>query len=266
MKNALFLITALLLSLSLFQSCVKTESDDATLATAEDLSTNAGLSDQIDLAANIAIEERGGGGACPVVTLEKPWGTWPNTLTIDYGPDGCAGPNGKNILKGKLIITQTADAFTQGATRTLTFENFFVDAIQVEGTQSWTNNGLNSAAQWSFTKVAKDMKLSYPDGTSNAWNLTHTSTIIQGGLTLTWWDDVWSTTGEISGVNRDGVHYSATTTAALVKKATCGWVSEGAIDLNVGGNTAVIDYGDGDCDNKATVTLPNGDTVTIKLN
>lgn len=266
MKNALFLITAILLSLPLFQSCVKTESDDDMVSTAEDLATNAAFSDQIDLAANVAIEERGGGGACPVVTLEKPWGTWPNTLTIDYGADGCAGPNGKNILKGKLIISQTADAFTKGATRTLTFENFYVDAIQVEGTQSWTNNGLNTAGQWSFTKVAKDMKVSYPDGTSNFWNLTHTSTIVEGGLTLTWWDDVWSTEGSISGKNRDGVSYSATTAAPLLKKATCGWVSAGAIDLNVGGNTAVIDYGDGDCDNKATVTLPNGDTVTIKLN
>jgi hypothetical protein len=265
MKNAFFLITAMLFSLSLFQSCVKKESDATVVATAEDLAANAGFSDQIDLAANVAIEERGGGGACPIVTLEKPWGTWPNTLTIDYGTDGCAGPNGTNILKGKLIISQTADAFTKGATRTLSFENFYVDAIHVEGVQSWTNNGLNAAAQWSFTKVAKDMKVSYPDGTSTSWNLTHTSTLTQGGLTLTWWDDVWSTTGTISGVNREGVSYSATTTADLVKKATCGWVSAGAIDLNVGGNTAVIDYGGGDCDNKASVTLPNGDTFTIKL-
>lgn len=265
MKNSFFLITAFLLSLSLFQSCVKKESDTATVATAEDLAANADFSEQIDLAANIAIEERGGGGSCPIVTLDKPWGTWPNTLTIDYGADGCAGPNGNHILKGKLIISQTADAFTKGATRTLTFENFSVDAIQVEGTQSWTNNGLNSAAQWSFTKIAKDMKVSYPDGTSTSWNLTHTSTLTEGGLTLTWWDDVWSTAGEISGVNREGVHYSATTTAPLVKKATCGWVSAGTIDLNVGGNTAVIDYGDGSCDNKGTVTLPNGDSFTIKL-
>ena len=265
MKNALFLISAFLLSLALFQSCAKKESDSATVATAEDLAAQTGLSDQIDLAANIAIEERGGGGACPVVTLDKPWGTWPNTLTIDYGPDGCAGPNGTNILKGKLIISQTADAFTKGATRTLTFDNFFIDAIKVEGTQSWTNNGLNASAQWSFTKTSQGMKVSYPDGTSASWDLNYTSTITQGGLTLTWWDDVWSTTGNISGINREGVHYSATTSAPLIKKATCGWVSEGVIDLVVGGNTATIDYGDGSCDNKAPVTLPNGDSCTIKL-
>lgn len=265
MRKSLVLITAFFLGAAIFQSCVKKESDDATLATAEDLAANADFSEQIDLAANIAIEERGGGGTCPIVTLDKPWGTWPNTLTIDYGTTGCAGPNGDHILKGKLIISQTADAFTKGATRTLTFENFFADAIKVQGAQSWTNNGLNATGQWSFTKVAKDMKVSYPDGTSTSWNLSHTSTLAQGGLTLTWWDDVWNTTGTISGVNREGVSYSATTTSDLVKKATCGWVSAGTIDLNVGGNTAVIDYGNGSCDNKATVTLPNGDTFTINL-
>lgn len=265
MKNSFFLISALLLSISLFQSCVKKETDSAEVTTAQDLAANADFSEQIDLAANIAIEERGGGGTCPVVTLDKPWGAWPNTLTIDYGTDGCTGPDGKHILKGKLIISQTADVFTKGATRTLTFDHFFVDAIGVEGTQSLTNNGLNAAAQWSFTKTAQNMIVSYPDGTTNAWSYTFTCTLIQGGLTLTWWDDIWSTTGTISGVNRDGVHYTADATKPLVKKATCAWLSEGTIALNIGGNTATVDYGDGTCDEWGTVTLPNGDVVKFKL-
>ena len=37
MKKSLVLITAFLLSLPMFQSCVKKESDSATVATAEDL-------------------------------------------------------------------------------------------------------------------------------------------------------------------------------------------------------------------------------------
>ncbi len=266
MKKSFFLIATLLMGIALFQSCKKSDNvSDADIMTSEDIATNEDFSEEIDFVADVAIEERGGGGTCPTVTLAQPWGTWPNTITIDYGPDGCTGPNGDHILKGKIIIQQTAEMFAAGATRTKTFDNFFVDDVQVSGTKSWTNNGKNADGNWSYTKTATNMVLSYPDGTSTTWNHTHTSTLIQGGATPTHWDNVWSTTGNSSGTNRNGVNYTSTITQPLIKKALCRWISEGVVEFTRDDRSASLDFGDGTCDRFGTLTLDNGDTVTIKL-
>ena len=265
MKKSLFLIAAFLMGVALFQACKKTESSNTDVTTTEDLATNEDFSEEIDFDTDIAIEERGGSNSCPTVTLDKPWGTWPNTLTIDYGTDGCTGPNGDHILKGKITVEQSADMFTAGATRTKTFTNFYIDDVKVEGSKSWTNNGLDAANQWSYTKTATDMKLTYPDGTSTTWNHTHTSTLTQGALTPTFWDNVWSTTGNSSGVNRNGVAYTATITEPLIKKGSCRWISEGVVEITRDGKVSTLDFGAGTCDRFAKLTLANGDTYTITL-
>lgn len=266
MKKSILLLSALLFGILLFDSCKKSDdANDIEVATSEDVATAEDFSEEIDFAADVAIEERGGPSACPVVTLAQPWGTWPNTITIDYGTVGCDGPNGNHTLKGKIIINQSADMFTAGAVRTKTFENFFVDDVQVEGTKSWTNNGQDAGGLWSYTKTATNMKLSYPDGASSTWNHTHTSTLIEGGNTLTHWDNVWSTTGSTSGFNRNGVAVSSTITEPLIKKAVCRWVSEGVIEFTRDGNVSTLDFGDGTCDRFAKLTTANGNTFTIRL-
>lgn len=265
MKKSFFLIATLFLGVVLFQACNKSDKTDADVTTSEDIATNEDFSEEIDFAVDVAIEERGGGNTCPTVTLEKPWGEWPNTLTIDYGADGCAGPNGDHILKGKIIVTQTADMFTTGAVRTKTFENFYVDDVQVAGTKSWTNNGKNANGNWSYTKIATNMVLTYPDGSATTWNHTHTSTLIQGGATLTHWDNVWSTTGSSSGTSRNGVDYTATIIEPLIKKATCRWISEGKIEFTRNNRSATLNFGNGTCDRFAQLTLDTGDAYTIFL-
>ena len=265
MKNALFLFAALLVGFTFFQSCKKDNALDEDVTTSEDLATSEDFSEEIDLATDLAIEERGGGGTCPTVTLAQPWGTWPNTITIDYGTTGCNGPNGDHLLKGKIIINQTADMFTAGAVRTKTFDNFFVDDVQVSGTKSWTNNGQDAAGNWSYTKTATDMAHLYPDGTSTTWNRVHTNTLIQGGNTPTHWDNVWSITGTDTGTNRNGKNITATILEPLIKKALCRWITEGVTQFTRDSKTATLNFGNGTCDRFGQLTLPNGETVTIRL-
>ncbi len=265
MKKSFFLLATLLMGIALFQSCEKSETTDLDVMTSEDIATNEDFSEEIDFAADVAIEERGGGGTCPTVTLAQPWGTWPNTITIDYGTSGCTGPNGDHFLKGKIIIEQSAEMFTAGAVRSKTFDNFFIDDVQIGGSKSWTNNGKDASGNWSYTKTATNMLLSYPDGTSTTWNHTHTSTLIEGGSTPTHWDNVWSTTGNSSGTNRNGVDYTSVITEPLIKKALCRWISEGIVEFTRNGNTATLNFGNGTCDRFGTLTLPNGDPHTSKL-
>ena len=141
MKNSILLLLALLLATATFNACKKddVQVSDTDVTTAEDLSLNEDFAEQIDFDADLAVDDRGGNGACPTVTFAQPEGTWPNTITIDFGA-ACTRPDGR-VLSGKLIVQQTDNIRTAGAVRTITHENFFVDDVQVAGTRTWTNNG-----------------------------------------------------------------------------------------------------------------------------
>lgn len=265
MKKSFLLLLAFAGGIAAFQACKKTDSqaDNALITTAEDLSTSEDYSEQTDVDMDLVVEERGGGSTCPTVTFAQPEGTWPNTITIDFGA-ACTRPDGR-VLSGKLIIDQTADMRTAGAVRTVTHDNFYIDGTKVEGTKTWTNNGQDSSGLWSYTKVATDMKLTFEDGTTTTWNKTHTSTLIQGGDTATCLDNVWSSTGTVTGVNRNGNNFSATITSPLIKHADCRWISAGVLEVTVGARTRSLDFGDDTCDRFGTLTLANGDSYSIRL-
>lgn len=266
MKKSLLFFALLLSGLALtFNACKKddAQADEAAIMTSEDLAEAEDFDQQIDFDADIAIEERGGSNTCPTVTMLQPYGTWPNTITIDFG-DACTRPDGR-VLKGKIIIAQTADILTPGAVRTRTFDGFFVDDVQLEGTKTWTNNGPDAAGFWSYTKVAAGMKHTFPDGTFRSWEATHTSTLIEGAATLTHWDNVWSAVGTASGVNRAGTAFTAVITEPLIKKAVCRWISSGVITFTRDGLTSTLDFGDGSCDRFGTLTTDAGNTFTIRL-
>ncbi len=262
MKKSLLFLLALTASIVVFDSCKKNDNNDLVIATAEDLSANEDNAEQIEMDVDEAVE-RGGGGTCPIVTFAQPQGTWPNTITLDFGAS-CTRPDGR-VLSGVIIVNQTAEMRTSGAVRTVTHDNFFVDGVKVEGTRTWTNNGQNTDGLWSFTKVATDMKLTFEDGSVTTWNKVRTSVLIEGGGTAEHADDVWSSTGTATGVNRNGKDFTANTTSPLIKWAGCRWISQGVIEFKVDGRTRSLDFGDGTCDRFGTLTLANGDSYSIRL-
>jgi hypothetical protein len=50
----------------------------------------------------------------------------------------------------------------------------------------------------------------------------------------------------------------------LLKKMSCRWIVSGTIEMQAGENLVILDYGDGECDNIATITV-NGETTEITL-
>lgn len=75
---------------------------------------------------------------CPVITIEKPESKpfWPRTVTLDFG-DGC-DKSGK-MKSGKIIMEKSAPWREPGAERKVTFENYVVDGVSIEGTKTLTN-------------------------------------------------------------------------------------------------------------------------------
>jgi hypothetical protein len=263
MKNSLLLL--FVLCLNLFTACDRTKTDLTVTEdtnTTEDIVASIDYDAAADLDEDLAAEDRN--GPCPTRTYLNPQGTWPNTITVDYG-DACVRPDGR-VLKGKLIITLSDSTMRiPGATRTLTYDGFYVDDVKFEGTKSLINNGIGADGFWSITKTI-DKKLIFADGTFTTWVGTKTRTLIEGaGTILNPLDNVWSITGSGAGVNRNGVDFTCNITTALKKHANCRWISEGIMTWTSGDKTRTLNFGDGTCDKFGELTRANGEVVTIKL-
>ncbi len=237
------------------ESITMTAQDDATM---EDVI--ADIETQVDY--NVDFRS-GGDDDCPTVTVDPEDGSFPKTITIDFG-DSCEGPFGK-VRAGQIIVTQTAPMYEAGAQRTITFQNFSINGAQIDGSKTLTNNGVNDEGQSSFTREVSGLVITYPDGTSSSLDASWTRTWTEGFDTDFWMDDVFSITGSASGVNRNGVAFSSEIIEPLIKKRVCLWIVSGVKQVTKGDETFSIDFGDGTCDRQATLTLPNGETKEINL-
>jgi len=271
----LFLFAAMAFA---FTACNEADDDatadveDSNVLTSEDLTAMEGLvfdaEDEIEaiiengLTAEGEIEVRE--DECPTRTVEPEDGTFPRTITIDYG-ESCMTSTGRE-KSGQIVIEQTAARDEPGATRTITFVNYFVDGANLQGSSVRTNNGTDENGNPSYTRT-RDLTIVYPNGDQASWMTTHTTTKINGADTPRFIDDVFSVTGSSSGTNREGNTFSAEILEPIVKARRCPWPRNGIRQVSRNDNTATIDYGFGgeDCDNRAQVTLPDGTTRVIRI-
>lgn len=197
---------------------------------------------------------------CATITVNPPApdSTFPKTVTIDFGTTNCTGSDGR-IRRGKIISTLTGRYRTTGTVVTVSFTDFYINDYHIEGTKTITNNGRNSSGNLSFTVQVAGGKVTSPEGDVISWESTRTKEWIAGESTKLYiWDDVYSITGNASGVNREGRNYTASITNALRKEIGCRWIVSGTFEVAPQDlDTRTIDYGDGTCDNKAIVTVNN---------
>ena len=199
---------------------------------------------------------------CLIVTVDYPDSTrFPKIITFDYG-EGCRVVfHGDTIFKkGKIIVTLTGKFDVPGSQHILTFEDFFVNEVKVEGVRTITYNGLNENDLFEFNITLDDGKLIFPDPETGE-RLTYTR---EARLTKEWYrtripvEDSVYMNGSMWGVNVYGEDYSReiieTLTLAHCPQYRKRWVIvDGQILSTVGEISTVIDYGDGSCDGTALV-------------
>lgn len=211
--------------------------------------------------------------ACFILTVNHlNTGTiFPIQVIIDFGTAGCQGADG-HVRSGKIIVEYTGRLVNPGSVATCTFDAFHLDSIQIEGTLRITNTSTANNRQ--FTYEVEDAKLAKTNGNFTKWNSHKIITQLEGlttpNLPL---DDVFQIEGGSQGQVQRGnllVTWESSVTEPLVKKFTCRWIVKGKISqtrVNSGGNSpweAILDFGTGDCDNNATVTI-NGVSHNITL-
>jgi hypothetical protein len=196
---------------------------------------------------------------CATVTVSDT--IYPKTITIDYGT-GCTDGRGK-VKKGKIVIVISDSLSIAGSSRTITYEDFYIDSTKVELSAKVENLGKNDAGNW-IVANSFSQKLISPSGNVIVETSSETMEWTGGFETSDKTDDVFSKTGSGKITINDSLSFSRTITKALVNDNVCGNIISGTVELYRRGETVVIDYGSGSCDSKATVTA-NGTTEEIDL-
>jgi hypothetical protein len=247
----------------LYTSCKKEQPTDTLSDSLEDLGTDQDDLEAIDLDADQIIEERGG-GPCPTLTWANTAGTFPNTITIDFGA-ACTRPDGR-LVSGKIIVAQSDEMNVTGATRRISFQDFNVDDVQIEGTRLRTNEGPDALGNPVHTVTVANVKRRYPDGTSTSRSAEHTFTWVAGSNTpLIRLDDAFEITGYGVFSGRNGNKYQTTIVTPLLKRFTCRWIVSGVLEISKPAKGGEVNFGNGDCDRQAVITGPNGGARTILL-
>ncbi len=188
------------------------------------------------------------------------------STTIDFGT-GCTGIDGKT-RKGKIMISYNGPYRQEGTTITVMFEDFFVNDNQVLGTKTIHNDGLNGAGNPSFTiNVQGQIILANNLGTI-VWTSARIREWIAGVSSPSRDDDQYSITGSANGTDAGGNEFTATIVDALIRNLapTCRrhFVKGNVLIQRSGKPDKSIDFGNGDCDNQAVVTV-NGTSHIITL-
>jgi len=184
------------------------------------------------------------------------------TVTIDFG-DGCELRNG-NFVSGKIILTYEKDPEAASKMISFEFDGFTFNDKSVEGSGSILRERSNENGNPQSTRTG-NVTVTWPDGTFANKNGTKIREWIEGVGTGAWGDNVFLITGNWMFTKKNGTVLSATILTELRRELACKFIVSGLIELQKNDNTALLDYGDGDCDDLATVSINGGERIEIHL-
>ncbi len=201
-------------------------------------------------------------GNCAVVTLDTL--AFPLTMTVDFGDENCLCNDG-HYRRGQIQVSFTGRYRAEGTVITHGFNDYYVDDNRVEGTKVVTNMGLNTEAHLEYQIEVVGVIFIANTDDSFSWNSSRTREWVEGADTYTLWDDVYLISGNSEGIRVNGEIWQRITLEPLRKELGCRHIVSGIIEITPTERPVrTLDYGSGDCDNVATVTV-NGVIYTIML-
>jgi hypothetical protein len=287
------LLFASLLSIAFFIGCDNETANDAVNpqtitiddtvvnseidATVDDVSIIA--EDQFDMQKSLvaktsANEKTTTGGmksmlpVCATVTSVLTNETW--TKTIDFGTQGCALPNG-NVVKGKIIISFSKIFTTPLKSISYKLEGFYHNGKLIEGNKTITHELKVSDLLGTIHPVTThsiDVKVTFPDGKIYTRKGTRVREMVEGFTTISIWEDnVFKVWGYHLTTFPNGSKYNCIIKESpLVIKMSCKmpFPVSGIVNIEKNDAKATLDYGKGECDKLATITI-NGVSKEIEL-
>lgn len=269
--------TAILLILGfglLFHSCKKDEvepyqstsfSDDDALAESIYGDVTSIADEAYDLGSR-GFKSGGGNNSfiseCVTITLDLT--VFPYTLTVDFGEENCLCNDGR-YRRGKIVVSFNGAYHKPGTVITTSFENFHVNNHKIEGTSTISNMGFNADSNMYYSVEIVGVIYLAGDAGTITWNSSREREWIEGRTTWVAEDDVYLITGTADGVRPNGQTWEKEITSAFRVELDCRWIVSGTMEIRPEGlPIRVLDFGDGECDNIATVLI-DGVLYTIHL-
>lgn len=197
---------------------------------------------------------------CATVTVSPQTG-FPKTILLVFDST-CTSPRGL-IRKGTVRIVISDSIRRPGSTAVMTFENYFVNGFKREATTTWTNTSLPPVKSWE--RKVENGKITGPAGAYWLYQSIKTVTQTAGSSTVQPFDDVYSIAGNGSVTNPGGITRTSTITEPLQKKYACANIDKGKIRFEGPNHFAVLNYGNGECDRIATISIDGRPPRTIIL-
>lgn len=191
------------------------------------------------------------------------------TKTIDFGTQGCTLHNG-NIVKGKIIIKFSKNLTTAIKTISYTFDGFYHNGKLIQGNKTITHELKSTellAAVHPVTTHSIEMKITSAEGKVHSRIGTRVKEMIEGMATITNWEDnVYLVWGYNITTFPNGTKYTVTIKTPLRYNMSCKkpFPVKGVVEIVKNDGKATLDYGNGECDDLATMTI-NGVTKEIHL-
>lgn len=191
------------------------------------------------------------------------------TGSIDFGTEGCTLENG-NVLKGKIILSFSGNFTTAEQTISYTFENFYHNGKKIQGNKTLTRTQKSTDLQVAIHPVftyAIDMTITFEDESVYTRKGHIVKEFVTGYDTFgIWSDNVFLVTGNHTTTKSNGDNWSSTIQTPLRYESVCKkpFPVSGTVLKVKNGVETLVDFGNGDCDNIATVTTA-GTTTTIEL-
>jgi len=197
---------------------------------------------------------------CPDVNIvEGENEGYPKVIKLNYG-DGTVLKNEK-VLSGVIIIEISGPRKSGSFTRMVTYENFSVDTIQVAGTSLITVNKGNET----FRNYTTDLTFTINNETVITRSSVRTWTWIEGmETTEDQTDDVIRIEGSVSASSGTDT-YKKEIVEPLVRLGNCRFIVSGTVTITLNVLTSTLNYGEGECDEVATMTNSAGETAEVDL-
>lgn len=192
-------------------------------------------------------------GPCTEITVSGE--TFPKTVVINYG-EGCLCRDGK-FRKGAIVLHFTGPLRRSGSVLTITFRNYYVNLAHIEGTKTIKN--LSTEGAYKFSVSIENGKITWPNGRGFSYEGNKVFTQVRGMDTRTVRDDVYEIEGRNKTIYANGLVVIKNTETPLIKKISCSWVVQGILKIKINERILFINFGNGECDNKATLSWSGGE-------
>lgn len=267
-RISIFLLASIIMTAFSFTSCEKAEetsplvelmeADDEVASFYDDILSEADEITFTDGTPKAGFVIQTGYSGTRTVTTTSSGDTIIHTITFDNFVN--ENSQSGRVKNGTIVVKVLGRPNLPTFWRQITFVSFTVNDHQVEGLKVIEKTG-----DYQFTITLANGKITFTDGTTYTREFSRVRTWITGYATPYFvWDDEFNIEGLAWGVNRKGNEYTHTITNPLLAKRNCRWIVQGTIQFVVNNQTAVLDYGDGQCDRIATLTV-NGETYNIRL-